>query len=126
MTQDDKLVGIFSERDVLTKINTRVAELAGRPVSEFMTREPAVTGSVTPRSRFALHRMGVGHYRHVPITDAQSRPSGDHFGARCAALSHRKDGRSQGVEPVGLRIVGQTFLSAISVSSSWHCGTSHG
>ena len=24
---------------------------------------------------FALHRMGVGHYRHVPITDAQARPT---------------------------------------------------
>src|SRR5580693_1729419 len=34
---DGKLVGIFSERDLLTRVAGQVADYAHRPVSEFMT-----------------------------------------------------------------------------------------
>ena len=74
VTQDDKLVGIFSERDVLLKINTRAVELADRPVSEFMTANPQSLDR-DAKVAFALHRMAIGRFRHVPITDAESRPT---------------------------------------------------
>ena len=75
VTQNDRLVGIFSERDVLLKLNTRAAELADHPVSEFMTPDPQSL-DVDAKVAFALHRMSVGHYRHVPLTDKEGRPTG--------------------------------------------------
>jgi CBS domain-containing protein len=61
-----RLVGIFSERDALMKINTDARRLAERPISQFMTRDP-VTLETNDKIAFALHKMNVGGYRHVPI-----------------------------------------------------------
>jgi CBS domain-containing protein len=61
-------LGIFSERDALRKVNTRVAELATRPVSEFMTVQPQ-TLVADAKIAFAVQRMDLGGYRHLPIVD---------------------------------------------------------
>lgn len=61
-----KLVGIFSERDALMKINTDAPRLLKRPISQFMTADP-VTLETNDRIAFALHKMNVGGYRHMPI-----------------------------------------------------------
>jgi len=61
-----QVVGIFTERDALRKLNVRAAELAGRPVAEFMTRS-VETLELGDRIAFAIHKMDVGGYRHVPI-----------------------------------------------------------
>ena len=61
-----KLVGIFSERDALMKVNVDAAKLAAKPISQFMTANP-VTLETNDRIAFALHKMNVGHYRHLPI-----------------------------------------------------------
>jgi CBS domain-containing protein len=74
VTQDERLVGIFSERDVLLKLNTRVADLLDRPVSEFMTRDPQSLDDEA-KVAFAVHRMSVGGYRHVPVTNARGVPT---------------------------------------------------
>ncbi len=66
IVQDDKLLGIFSERDALMKLNAEVAQYVDRPVSAFMTPEP-VTLEAKNRIAYALHKMHVGGYRHVPI-----------------------------------------------------------
>jgi len=68
------VVGIFSERDLLTKIAGLRNEYAERPVSEFMTRDPE---SVAPHHTlaFALHQMDCGGYRHVPVLE-NGRPIG--------------------------------------------------
>ena len=61
-----KVAGIFTERDALVKLNVRAAELRGRPVSEFMTRS-VETLELGDRIAFALQKMDVGGYRHIPI-----------------------------------------------------------
>jgi CBS domain-containing protein len=61
-----KLVGIFSERDALMKVNTDAGRYSERPISQFMTRDP-VTLEESDKIAFALHKMNVGGYRHVPI-----------------------------------------------------------
>jgi CBS domain-containing protein len=61
-----KLVGIFSERDALMKINTDAPKVLQRPISQFMTASP-VTLETHDRIAFALHKMNVGGYRHIPI-----------------------------------------------------------
>ena len=61
-----KLVGIFSERDALMKLNTDAPRLLSRPISQFMTQGP-VTLETNDKIAFALHKMNVGGYRHIPI-----------------------------------------------------------
>jgi CBS domain-containing protein len=61
-----KLAGIFSERDALMKLNTDAARFFDRPISQFMTPDP-VTLETNDKIAFALHKMNVGGYRHVPI-----------------------------------------------------------
>jgi CBS domain-containing protein len=60
------VVGIFSERDALTRLNTEAAALGDRPVSEFMTPSPETIES-DAKIAFALHKMDIGGYRHVPV-----------------------------------------------------------
>lgn len=66
--EGEKLLGIFSERDVLNRLNTESASLASRPVSDFMTHSPQ-TLPVSAKIAFAVKHMDIGHYRHIPITD---------------------------------------------------------
>ena len=61
-----RLVGIFSERDLLTKVAGIHEDYAGRPVREFMTPDPE-TVREDDTLAFALHKMDVGGYRHVPL-----------------------------------------------------------
>lgn len=62
----DRLVGIFSERDALMKLNTDAAKHLHLPISQFMTPDP-VTLETNDKIAFALQKMNVGGYRHVPI-----------------------------------------------------------
>ena len=62
----DKLIGIFSERDALMKLNVDTPRLASKPISQFMTASP-VTLETSDKIAFALHKMNVGGYRHLPI-----------------------------------------------------------
>jgi CBS domain-containing protein len=64
--QDGKPVGIFSERDALRKLNVDAAELASHPVSEFMTAQPQTLVS-NAKIAYAVQRMDLGGYRHLPI-----------------------------------------------------------
>ena len=66
VVQDGQLIGIFSERDSLLKLNADVKQHVERPISAFMTSDP-VTLEAQDRIAFALHKMHVGGYRHVPI-----------------------------------------------------------
>jgi CBS domain-containing protein len=60
------LVGIFSERDLLTKVAGVYQDFNHLPVSQFMTPKPE-TVSHRDTLAFALHKMDVGGYRHLPV-----------------------------------------------------------
>jgi CBS domain-containing protein len=64
--------GIFTERDVLRKV---AASGAGpsRPVSEVMTPDPESLG-LDDGIAFALNRMILGGFRHIPIVDDAGLP----------------------------------------------------
>jgi len=70
--RDGRLLGIFSERDLLTKVVGLHEQWEELPVAQFMTAQPeTVTGRDT--LAFALHKMDVGGYRHLPIvTDGRA------------------------------------------------------
>jgi CBS domain-containing protein len=75
VAEQGKLVGIFSERDVLMKLGERAAELSGRPVKDFMTSK---VESLPPTAKiaFAVQRMDQGGYRHVPIVNEKGEAAG--------------------------------------------------
>ena len=70
VAEGDRPLGIFSERDALRKINVDAAELRARPVSEFMTPNPQ-TLVADAKIAFAVQRMDVGGYRHLPVVGQQ-------------------------------------------------------
>lgn len=69
------LVGIFSERDALMKLNVDSAKLVDRPVSEFMTKS-VETLENNAKIAFAVQRMDLGSFRHIPIVDQDGNPRG--------------------------------------------------
>ena len=75
VVEDEELVGIFSERDALQKLNVDIETLRERPVSDYMTAAPQ-TLEADSKVAFAVQRMDLGSYRHVPIVDDQGRPVG--------------------------------------------------
>ena len=68
-------VGVFSERDALVRLNTEAPALGGRPVSGFMTAPPE-TLEPDAKVAFAVQRMAVGGYRHIPIVGAGGELAG--------------------------------------------------
>jgi CBS domain-containing protein len=72
IVEGDRLLGLFSERDAMMRLNVDAARLADRPISEVMTVNPATLRS-RDKIAFALHRMNVGGFRHIPILDEDDR-----------------------------------------------------
>jgi CBS domain-containing protein len=67
VTDDDgRLLGIFSERDLLTKVAGIHIDYKQLVVRDFMTANPEVVNG-TDTLNFALHKMDCGGYRHLPV-----------------------------------------------------------
>jgi CBS domain-containing protein len=66
--EDRRLLGIFTERDALIRLNVDAARMADKPISSVMTTEPA-TLRIRDKIAYALHRMHVGGFRHIPSLD---------------------------------------------------------
>ncbi|MBI1814770.1 MAG: CBS domain-containing protein [Deltaproteobacteria bacterium] len=73
--RDGRLVGIFTERDVLKKVATSGIDIDRRTVESVMTAAPE-TLSIDARIAYALNKMVVGGFRHIPLVDAANRPVG--------------------------------------------------
>ena len=65
---DDKLVGIFTERDALNRIVAEERVPSTTVVGDVMTRDPKFLNPDQPFSA-ALSMMYAGKFRHVPIVD---------------------------------------------------------
>ena len=70
-----KLLGIFTERDVVLRIINHGIDLKGSVVSEHMTKEPA-TATMTTTVAFALNMLSHGGFRNIPIVDDEGFPVG--------------------------------------------------
>lgn len=62
----ERLVGIFTERDVLERVVECYDRLADMPVSEVMTANPTVVYETDPAAA-AVAAIGVAGHRHVPV-----------------------------------------------------------
>lgn len=75
VVENDELVGIFTERDVLTRVATAKIDVDTTPVESVMTRDPD-TLPPTASVAFALRQMTQEGYRHIPLMDGARRPVG--------------------------------------------------
>lgn len=66
LDDEGKLVGIFTEHDVLRKLAGRGAQGENVPVSQLMSGNPEALQE-SDSVAAALNKMAVGRYRHVPI-----------------------------------------------------------
>jgi predicted transcriptional regulator len=72
VVDDGALVGILTERDLLMRVD---APGSARPIREVMTPNPETLSPDDPIV-YALNKMSVGGFRHVPLVDAAGHPVG--------------------------------------------------
>lgn len=75
VVDDERLVGVFTERDVLCKIAAQDRAPRSVSVSEVMTADPECL-TLDDSLAYALHHMTVGGFRHIPLVDESGRPTG--------------------------------------------------
>lgn len=71
---DGKLCGIFTERDLVTRIAGEVEDLSAHTVSQFMTHRPE-TVQADQLLASALQSMMVGDFRYLPLVDDEGQPT---------------------------------------------------
>ena len=71
----EKLVGVFSVRDVLDKVAENYDAMQDRPVNEVMTSNPAFAYE-SDASGAVLCLMAASGYRHVPVLDSHDKAIG--------------------------------------------------
>lgn len=69
-----RVVGIFTERDLVDRA-LPARGWARAPVRKFMTPAPETLRAQDPVA-YALEKMSVGRFRHVPLLDDGGRPAG--------------------------------------------------
>ncbi|MEO1984672.1 MAG: CBS domain-containing protein [Fuerstiella sp.] len=71
--EDGKLYGLFTERDVITRIFAQGRAPADTTITDAMTLDPECL-SYEHEIVFALNKMTVGGFRHVPILNDDGVP----------------------------------------------------
>src|SRR5687767_921857 len=75
VTRDERLTGVFTERDVLRKVANR-PETWDRPIREYMSPQPvAVRPEISVLQ--AVQLMNEGHFRDIPVIDAEGQVMGN-------------------------------------------------
>ena len=70
----DRLVGIFTERDILMKVAGKPLDIMHTPVSASMTPDP-FTLPADANVAFALNKMVLEGFRHIPLVDDDGHPT---------------------------------------------------
>ena len=75
LEKNNKISGIFTERDIVQYIVGNRHNLEKELVLDYMTKSPDVLHFQDPIA-FALNKMISGGYRHIPIVDNVEKPIG--------------------------------------------------
>jgi CBS domain-containing protein len=67
----DRLVGIFTERDLMRRVVLRSLDIAATPVSAVMTKELVYAQPDEP-TEAVMSRMTQHRCRHLPVVDGES------------------------------------------------------
>lgn len=73
--EDNRLVGVFGDRDVLDKVCLEYDDVIDKPVREVMSTNPVYVQEEDSAAK-ALSVMAVSGYRHVPVVNANHKPVG--------------------------------------------------
>jgi CBS domain-containing protein len=68
--EDEKLRGIFTERDLLARVVAHGRDPATTRLAEVMTRDPATIEAAKPVAE-AVRRMDEGCFRHLPVLEGE-------------------------------------------------------
>jgi CBS domain-containing protein len=74
LVEQGRLVGVFTERDVVTKVAAAPLDVDRVPLRDVMRPDPECL-QLDDTLVDALHQMYLGDYRHVPVVDEQGRPT---------------------------------------------------
>ena len=69
-----QLVGVLTERDVVTKVAATPLDVDRVPLRDVMRPDPDCL-RLDDALLDALHQMSLGDYRHIPVLDEQGRPT---------------------------------------------------
>lgn len=75
VTSRGRLLGIFTERDVLKKILGASFDMKTTPITEVMTINPHALNEEDTIA-YALNFMDLGGYRHIPVVNHDFQPVG--------------------------------------------------
>ena len=67
--EGERLVGIFTERDLLVGVVAAGREPSATPLAKVMTRNPDTIDAAAPVID-AIRRMDEGNFRHMPVLEA--------------------------------------------------------
>ncbi|MCP4358529.1 MAG: CBS domain-containing protein [Chloroflexi bacterium] len=73
--ENDRLAGIFTEKDVLMRVAGLVDDLTVAKIADYMTADPIALTADLPVAQ-ALNEMSVHGFRHLPLVDEKHRPQG--------------------------------------------------
>ena len=74
VVEDNRPIGIFTERDIIVKLTTVAACAVGLTIADVMTREPiTLKQSESPDIFTALFTLRQHQIRHLPVVDEDSR-----------------------------------------------------
>jgi CBS domain-containing protein len=68
LDEADALAGVFTERDLVARVVAKGRDPAETRLEDVMTPRPVALRAEDPLA-WALHRMGVDGYRHLPVVD---------------------------------------------------------
>ena len=74
VVEHGQLVGVFTERDVLTHVAATALDVDQVLLQDVMQSDPECL-QLDDELVYALHQMLRGAYRHVPVVDEQRRPT---------------------------------------------------
>lgn len=72
VVDEGRVIGIFTERDVLERVAEQFEKWANRPVSEVMTTDPTVVYETDPAAA-AVAAIAIAGHRHVPVVGMDDR-----------------------------------------------------
>ena len=75
VVEERRVVGIFTERDALTRVLAPGRDPAAVTVADVMTPDPECL-TLDDTIGYALHKMSVGGFRHLPVVGEDGAPVG--------------------------------------------------
>ncbi len=72
---EGKLVGVFTSRDVISKVACQIEDMSQKKVKDFMTADVTAVKPTTTIA-YALHLMSIHKFRHIPLVDDDGKPCG--------------------------------------------------